>query len=163
MPENNTYIYNNNIEIPECVLPQPVNCDRRRDDIIAQGGQLYRPTKRVAPTSLSLSPSKLRLHFFILLLLFHNRNGNLSRSIYLLSQHNPKIISEREELNWKDERDHKHTHRSGRNSGRQLLLGALLPRTRHPARWNDARVLFFSFSSSIVISVRLVLFVLFFC
>jgi hypothetical protein len=39
-----------------------------------------------------------------------------------------------------DERDHQRPHRAGRDPGRQLLLGALLPRARHPARWHHAQV-----------------------
>ena len=39
-----------------------------------------------------------------------------------------------------DERDHQHPHRPGRDPGRQRLLGALLPRARHRARWHHAQV-----------------------
>ena len=40
----------------------------------------------------------------------------------------------------RDERDHQHPHRPGRDPGRQRLLGALLPRARHRARWHHAQV-----------------------
>lgn len=68
----------------------------------------------------------------------------------LLSSITTKIINSekrRIQSNWiRNERNHKHTYRSGRDSGRQFLLGALLPRTRHSAWWNDAKVFFVYFS-----------------
>ena len=85
------------------------------------------PAVRCPPSPAPIQePSKTLLVLFV----FHFSDTHL-----------PRFLLEKRKR--KDEGDHQHPHRPGRDPSGERLLGALLPRARHPARWHHAEVSLF--------------------